>query len=824
MFLFFVTIAVLMLAASAACAGPVLWDFETEEDVAAWRLRNAQQDSLERADRYATAGAFSMRFATPAWREGMEQWPAFEAAPPVTDWRPYDRLMVDIVNPGTDQPFLSVFISDGRVPFREGLSYRLNIPTRGYERFLIPLRFPEAVDASDISIVHFFTQRPDNDMEIYLDNMTLLAPGEEPPAPRPGLGRDLADLLTEQLDLHVEFAAQAQQALGEMGLSPAAVESARAELARLMDEVAAVRGRLDAPDITLAQLASRRAELEALARQANRMPHVLRFQASFDALGHGESPVLVGFASSMEKILPREMPFELAVAEGVEISLARNEVEAFQVAVMPRGEALTAVTVTVGDLRSEAGDVFSADNIDCDVVGYVETKSAPPYSVSHVGWWPDPLLDFLGPVDIARGDLQTFWVRLRAPRDQPPGVYRGTLTVSAQGAAPVAFDLTARVYDFTMPDHSPLPTAISFWRAPAMGSDELWETLKYEYADFLADHYIDYDSLYRREAPDWDIITHLHEQGRLVAFNLGNVFNAGVSEEGFEQALAETIERLRPAYERAKELDLLGYAYIYGFDERPPEQFGMLERTAAALKREFPEVLLMTTSYDHSFGLHSEVKSIDAWCPLTPRFNEEFAEEARAEGRYVWWYICCGPHNPFANWFVEYAAIESRLLMGAMTARFRPDGFLYYATTIWNQNRPIESGPFTEWDPVSWTVYHGDGSLFCAGPGGRPLPTIRLENYRDGMEDFAYAVMLEEAIRRQEARGDALTAGEREWLAEARAALPVPESLVESMARYSREPRDLYAWRNRVGELLDRSGVTDADPWGERFGVRGLRR
>ena len=73
------------------------------------------------------------------------------------------------------------------------------------------------------------------------------------------------------------------------------------------------------------------------------------------------------------------------------------------------------------------------------------------------------------------------------------------------------------------------------------------------------------------------------------------------------------------------------------------------------------------------------------------------------------------------------AAIESRLLMGAMTAKYRPDGFLYYSLSIWNQNKPIESGPFTDWNPVSWTTYHGDGSLLCSGPGGKPVPTIRLE-------------------------------------------------------------------------------------------------
>ena len=143
---------------------------------------------------------------------------------------------------------------------------------------------------------------------------------------------------------------------------------------------------------------------------------------------------------------------------------------------------------------------------------------------------------------------------------------------------------------------------------------------------------------------------------------------------------------------------------------------------------------------------------------------------------------------------MEYAAIESRLLMGAMTAKYRPDGFLYYSLDIWNANQPIETGPFTQWNPVSWTTYHGDGSLICAGPGDKPVPTIRLENYRDGMEDFAYACILEEAIRRVEARGE-LSEPEKAWLEEAKEAVVVPESLVKSMAEYSHDPAELYAYR-----------------------------
>jgi len=84
------------------------------------------------------------------------------------------------------------------------------------------------------------------------------------------------------------------------------------------------------------------------------------------------------------------------------------------------------------------------------------------------------------------------------------------------------------------------------------------------------------------------------------------------------------------------------------------------------------------------------------------------------------------------------------------------------------------------------------------------------------------AVILEAIIRRVEALGGSLSADQREWLREAKAALPVPESLVETMAKYSHAPKALYAYRNRLAELIDRSGMPDMNPWGKDFGVRGF--
>jgi len=815
----------LLLTLSArADAAVSLYGFETDVDAVAWNLRTPSTDTLSRSDGYATEGRCSLRFTTPKWAEGMEQWPAFEAKLAVKDWRGFDRLVIDITNPSDTSPFLRMLLTDSELPLREAFSFGFDVPQRGYKRFEVPLSsIPPNIDRSDISLLHIFGERPAADVVLHIDSLMLLKPGEQAPEPTAAFVRQLAKLTVGNLDELEASVTRLRESLSGSATTDVQrrqVQSRTQAASRVVEE--ARRG-LGSERLTLAELDRTRAELERLPGTLSRIEEIARFEQAFDALGMQRSNMLVGFASSMEKIPPRDMPFAAKTSPDVHLSLARNEKESFQVLVTPRAGAAKGVSVSVGDLKSPSGAVFPAADIRCDVVGYVETKTRPPYDVDYVGWWPDPILDFLGPVDIAEGDLQAFWIRVRANKEQPPGTYRGTLKVSADGCDPLELPLTVQVRSFTLPDCTPLPTAITFFEPIAqVGGPEAWQRLKLQYADFLADYYIDYDSLYRQGPPDFEILKHLHDQGRLVAFNLGNVLNGGVDEAGLDAAMRGIIEQIRPGYEKAKELGILDHAYIYGFDERGEDQFPMLERAAAALRKAFPDVILMTTSYDPSYGMASVVKSIDAWCPLTPSFDPEKAEKARAQGKYVWWYICCGPHHPYANWFVEYPAIDARLLHGAMTAKQRPDGFLYYALTIWNDNKPIESGPFTQWNPVSWTVYHGDGSLFHCGPGGKPVPSIRLENYRDGMEDYAYACILEETIRRVEAI-TGLDRNRAKWLAEAKAALAVPESLVKTMTEFSRDPARLYAWRDRIADLIDRSDITDADPWGSDFGVRGFR-
>jgi len=530
--------------------------------------------------------------------------------------------------------------------------------------------------------------------------------------------------------------------------------------------------------------------------------------------------VVVGFATSMEKILPRVGAGPLQVKSRVELKLARNETESFQVIVLPCREDIKQVRVRVNDLRSQDGVWFAAENIDAVPVGYVETKAVPPYGSSHVGWWPDPILDFMEAVDIAKSDAQSFRVRVRAPKGQAPGVYKGKLEIMFGGRVVFSFDLSVRVYGFVLPDTSPLPLAVTFWPHdhPQPETKETqtrwresedypvnaWKKHKQKWVDFLADYYLTYDSLYGYKgwAPDFDIIQRLHAAGRLGRFNLGYYGPCSESPEQIKDWKADVLGRVQPAYEKAKRLGVLDHAYIYGCDETKPELFPRVQRAAEILKAEFPNVMVMTTTYDHSYGLGSVIKSVDAFCPLTPRFDADKAAQARAFGKQVWWYICCGPHHPHANMFIECPAIEGRLLMGAMTAKYRPDGFLYYQISVWNSRKPIDTGPFTDWDPRSWTNYHGDGSWTCVGPDGTPLPTIRLENFRDGLEDYAYYRILEATVAKVEISPE-LRAQHAEWLAKAKGLLVVPKEIVTSRTKFTDDPAVVYRYRKRLAEAIE---------------------
>jgi hypothetical protein len=456
--------------------------------------------------------------------------------------------------------------------------------------------------------------------------------------------------------------------------------------------------------------------------------------------------------------------------------------------------------------------VFPAANVTASPVGYVKTQCDPTYIVypslrpAEAGWWPDPILSFLDAADVAAGDWQSFWISVQCPAGQRAGVYRGQASVSADGVASVELPFAVRVNDFTLPKTPVIPIGVTFnpgnrphtiggEKARAINADpaspvNAWKTCRAEWTDFLADHLIALFNLYCDGSPvhktlDFNQLDRLASQDRLGLVNLGYWnYPPSLGEKEVADWRAKTMPRLTNVWNEVVRRGWQDRACLYGCDEVSPDKFKLIRFAADELKKAFPGVPLFTTAYDHGYGRKgSPLEMIDWFTPLTDKYNRDEAARARSEGKQVWWYICLVPLAPYANILLETMGIEPRLLMGAMTQKYRPDGFLYYQCAIWNAAHCITAGPYTDWNPQSFRSYNGDGSWMCAGPGGTPLSTIRLENFRDGLEDLAYARLLEKKTGR---------------------VTQVPEALVKSLTEFAHDSEALYAWRDRLADALEK--------------------
>ena len=524
----------------------------------------------------------------------------------------------------------------------------------------------------------------------------------------------------------------------------------------------------------------------------------------------------VGFASPMDKVMikgaAKGWPFEGTMATSYDLYLARFEHEAVQVVIMP-AQTLTNAKVTVSTPQPVGGGPAFVGDVKVWLVGHVDVTDQPlsdlqidypPYLVDYHGWYPDPLLTFTNRCTANAGDRVAYWVDVATRAETAPGDYTATITITADNSPTTTRTLNIHVWDFELPRVSSLPTAFSLdlWMARALYGASTWDSkdIERKFWDMQLEHRLSICHLYRNTPEPYNDFVYWVNRGA----NALNLVNASNMDRVTSSGLASLVSQVTAA-------GWLPMSYVYGFDEATQEKFPEMRDVFNEVHRRYPGLRTMTTAGDASFGTSSSTsylrEAVDIWVPYTPSYNLYAARQLRAEGKDMWWYVAVGPRHPYANFLVEYPAIESRLLLGLMSFKYEVGGFLYYSMANWPLElnlSPITSGPYTNWDPR--TLEHpkgwacGDGSLFCAGPDG-PIPTIRLENIRDGLEDYEYLCILHDIVERIEA-GCPDTPERIAFLAAARPLLAVPSHLVGSVASYTRDSQALESFRRQVAAKI----------------------
>jgi hypothetical protein len=115
----------------------------------------------------------------------------------------------------------------------------------------------------------------------------------------------------------------------------------------------------------------------------------------------------------------------------------------------------------------------------------------------------------------------------------------------------------------------------------------------------------------------------------------------------------------------------------------------------------------------------------------------------KAQGHELWLYVCWEPAQPYVNWLALGDGTEPivSIWQCKMTDA---TGMLYWDAAYWSDDNPMNT-----LKPLIGATAHGDGILLYSGALVgiyEPISSIRLENIRNGIQDYQLLTMLEELV------------------------------------------------------------------------------
>ena len=805
--------AVLLLLCACVCAEPTLV-VDNMEDLAAWHTGGQKEASLVPEAARVTEGRQALRLEvkidhhadeTIQGKQYPKGWPRVERNPqPPLDLAPVGALGFDIwtessraAMPGSslhlilrDQSGANWSANLGQFPLKQWKHFRLDLGS--FERH---------------AIVHwqFFLSESDynhgDSVAFIIDNVVGYAAQRS---------RQLLPQLTTKLPVLERLAvgAPADQA---------------AQLAALKQELAAAAPRVGSLDtLSLAESNALDQNLGRLGVQAADLMLALGARQTVP-----DGSYCVATEHSLRKIMRDDT--DLNVGRELRLSVAGNEHEGGQIVVHAMTRDIPRLGADWTDLTGPGGAKLPRSAISLNAVGYVEMLKTS-YAVDRGGWWPDPLIPLdwpgsgkqgLGPLADSFckiGETQPLWLSVSCPAGTRPGEYRGTITLKPEGLPESKISLTVRVYGFSLPLRPRLKTAFAFFEGEYRNyfKRPMTDAERHATEEFLLAHKLNPMNLYTPWA--WPGIRDLE-------FMKARGLNA-VCLGYCPDTPAKFGDLVYYRYLREQRLwlaacGLAADGWLYGYDEphcRPDfeqlknvmrEVYDMVEAVAPGMPRGSTTAIVPDL-----------LGAVNLWIPQTMQVVRQDTLGRQKAGDVVWTYVACTPPHPFANYFIEYPALEQRLL-GWQTWQEHCTGFLYYATNLWRPNYEEPSPPApspnatqgvagrgesgSRWPDRPWNPrpakdfqFNGDGLLIYPHPDGSLLSTIRLEAIRDGFEDYDVLCLLRDAAA-------ALQAAKKSpaLVKQAQAYSLVPESLSQSLTEYSHDPRVLLARREAMAGVLE---------------------
>ena len=478
----------------------------------------------------------------------------------------------------------------------------------------------------------------------------------------------------------------------------------------------------------------------------------------------------------------------------INIYMSQNEKEGAQIIMTP-SEDVSSYDVELSDLT--CGDnVISKENIEVFNQHYMETNSQSN-KYHELGWYPDALVPFKNAKDaeenvITAGDNQGLWFRVETTENTPAGAYTGEFTLTVDGTE-YDIPVTVNVWDFAIPENEWPKTMFNLWLTYLSQGEyengvEMWE----KYFEFFLDYGIVSNGLMIEGLDAQSFIYYLRKYwDRLPCYNLPSTIdyssNDGALHFGYDYEETEYLVKALVKASKEDGVDYLSKAYIYNFyideyhatwafgDTRIKDATYFATEIAKTWDKveEYFDVTYGTAYIDSVAGLRQSLNDIgivsvngtwidgttdlfNVWCPNTISLRENILEEKFALAndstkalQEIWWYTTIGCDYPVSPGYQIDDPLVDERIMSWMQYDFGIEGNMMWASNLYSGKEEYGLSPTDEWIQANRCTggnWNGDG--FQVYPGYKygidgPIGTIRLENIRDGMEEYKYLKVLE---------------------------------------------------------------------------------
>lgn len=554
-------------------------------------------------------------------------------------------------------------------------------------------------------------------------------------------------------------------------------------------------------------------------------------------------------ATSMEKIFRdsfKDRWLKKSVNDEIEISMCKNERESFQAVIIPFKEIRNMKWEITGKRRLKGisvnicpvGYVYISKNTSRRFANYPEKEI-------RTGWWPDPLFTFNRIEKIEAEKLQSIWITIDTSDNIPSGKYVFRILFQGENTNKAEVKVKLKIWNFSLPDETTLKT--SFWYATSDFSSyyflkDTWPVEK-KFLKMALDNRI---TPVNGEFIHYIGISYNHENGKYTfdfsnlkrylqfIFNeskrKGNVFN--IANIGFARGFSRWGVKgvkgrldLKPFTKKYEDF-LIQYftsmknflkengwyekAYVGFVDEPGPDVWENIKWIYKITKKTVPE--LPTVS---AVNYQPSVKALKDYIDIViPGFFSNFNPanlpdffELQKEGKQLWGYIC-GKSS-----CIDYQPIDHRIWTW-ICWKYNLKGFLYWGIVNWDAgmwqarykkekeqllHKNIEERwPYkAKWETVLST---GDGYLMYPSPEGNPWSSIRLENIRDGIEDYEYFSILSRNLEKIKKMGRRY----RKTVKKGEELLSIKE-IVKSPDMYTRNREKIMEKRKELGDMIEKT-------------------